>query len=101
MEARIDYRKYAQQALESLYHLEKFVSSSGLEEKLLQLAKTRASQINGCALCRNMHTIDAGATGETEQRLYLLDAWQEMPFFSKREHAALAYTEAVTLVFET
>ena len=73
----------------------------GLESSLLELVKTRASQINGCAYCLDMHTKDARAHGETEQRLYALPAWAETPFFTDRERAALAWTEAVTLVSET
>ena len=74
---------------------------SGLEHSLLELVKTRASQINGCAFCLDMHTKDARAAGETEQRLYALSAWQETPFFTDRERAALAWTEAVTRVADT
>ena len=81
--------------------LNQFVHDSGLEHSLLELVKTRASQINGCAFCIDMHTIDARAAGESEQRLYLLNAWREAPFYSDRERAALAWTEAVTLVHET
>jgi len=81
--------------------LEKYVDASGLDHKLVLLMKMRASQINGCAYCLDMHSIDARAAGETEQRLYTLDAWRETPFFSDRERAALAWTEAITLVSET
>lgn len=81
--------------------LNQFAHDCGLEHSLLELVKTRASQINGCAFCIDMHTIDARAAGETEQRLYLLNAWREAPFYSDRERAALAWTEAVTLVSET
>jgi AhpD family alkylhydroperoxidase len=101
MEPRIDYRKHGQEAVKSLYDVEKYLAASGLDEKLLQLVKMRASQINGCAFCLDMHSLDARAAGETEQRLYTLEAWRETPFFSGRERAALAYTEAVTLVSET
>jgi AhpD family alkylhydroperoxidase len=73
----------------------------GLEESLIQLVEIRASQINGCAFCLNMHTADARKRGETEQRLYLLDAWRDSPLFSERERAALAWTEALTLLPET
>ncbi|MEV5546671.1 carboxymuconolactone decarboxylase family protein [Streptomyces sp. NPDC052309] len=73
---------------------------AGLEHSLLELVKIRASQINGCAFCIDMHTLDARAAGETEQRLYALNAWEETPFFSARERAALALTEAVTLVHD-
>ena len=81
--------------------LNKYAESSGLEHSLLELIKIRASQINGCAYCLDMHTIDARAGGETEQRIYVLDAWREAPFYTDRERAALAWTEAVTLVSET
>jgi AhpD family alkylhydroperoxidase len=77
------------------------VTSSGLEPKLLHLGKMRTSQINGCAYCLDMHSIDTRAVGETEQRLYTLNAWAETPFFSDRERAALAWTEAVTNVSQT
>ncbi len=78
--------------------LELHVRQSGLDHRLLELVKTRASQLNGCAYCLDMHTKDARAGGETEQRLYALSAWRETPFFDERERAALAWTEAVTLV---
>ena len=77
------------------------VKASGLEPSLLELVKVRASQINGCAFCIDMHTKDARAAGETEQRLYALSAWREAPFFSERERAALALTEAVTLIADS
>jgi len=73
----------------------------GLEASLMDLVVTRASQINGCAFCLDMHTADARKRGETEQRLYLLDAWRDSPLYSDREHAALAWTEALTLLAET
>jgi AhpD family alkylhydroperoxidase len=85
----------------ALHHLSVTVKGSGLEPALLELVKMRASQINGCAFCIDMHSKDARAAGETEQRLYALNAWHETPFFSERERAALALTEAVTLVSET
>src|SRR5204863_5421165 len=78
--------------------LEKYVHECGLEPKLLELVKMRASQINGCAYCIDMHSKDARALGETEQRLYALNAWRETPFYSERERAGLEWTEAVTLV---
>jgi AhpD family alkylhydroperoxidase len=81
-----------------MLELNRFAETCGLEHSLLELVKTRASQINGCAYCLDMHTIDARAAGESEQRLYLLSAWREAPFYSDRERAALAWTEAVTLV---
>ena len=81
--------------------LEQYARQSGLEPALLELVKIRVSQINGCAFCLDMHTKDARAAGETEQRLYALPAWRETPFFSDRERAALAWAEAVTSVSET
>jgi AhpD family alkylhydroperoxidase len=101
MQPRMDYRKYAPEALKAMMGLEKFISESGLDRKLIQLIKMRASQINGCAFCLDMHSIDARALGETEQRLFALDAWRETPFFSDRERAALEWTEAITRVSET
>jgi AhpD family alkylhydroperoxidase len=101
MQPRIDYRKFAQEPVKLLYEIEKYVAASGLDPKLLHLIKMRASQINGCAFCLDMHSLDARAAGETEQRLYTLDAWRETPFFSNRERAALAWTEAVTRVSDT
>jgi AhpD family alkylhydroperoxidase len=83
-----------------MYSLQKYVEECGLEKPLLELVKTRASQINGCAFCIDMHTKDARANGETEQRLYALNAWRETPFYTDRERAALAWTEAVTLISE-
>ena len=98
MQPRIDYRKFAQQPLKTLLEMEKYLAECGLEHKLLHLIKMRASQINGCAYCLDMHTQDARASGETEQRIYALSAWRETPFFTERERAALAWTEAVTLI---
>ena len=99
MEPRIDLIRQAPAgAAEAMYGLEKYVRQSGLEHSLLELVKTRASQINGCAYCIDMHTKDARARGETEQRLYGLSAWREAPFYSERERAALEWTEAVTLI---
>src|SRR5690242_19342049 len=87
---------------QAMLALETYVrKSSGLEASLLELVKMRASQINGCAFCLDMHSKDARAAGETEQRLYLLNAWREAPFYTDRERAALAWTEALTLVSET
>src|SRR5258707_12372989 len=77
------------------------IQRTGLEDSLMELVKIRASQINGCARCLHMHTADARKHGETEERLYLLDAWRESPLYSERERAALAWTEALTLVSET
>jgi AhpD family alkylhydroperoxidase len=101
MQPRIDYRKYAQEPLQQLLAIEKYIAESGLEPKLIHLIKMRASQINGCAYCLDMHSIDARTAGESEQRLYTLEAWRETPFFSERERAALAWTEAVTLISQT
>ena len=95
---RLDYRKVAPEALEAMYAVERYARNSGLEPKMLELVKLRASQINGCAFCVDMHTKDARAQGETEQRLYAVAVWKEAPFFTARERAALAWTEAVTLV---
>jgi AhpD family alkylhydroperoxidase len=81
-----------------MYAVERYVRACGLERGLLELVKLRASQINGCAYCVDMHTKDARANGETEQRLYAVVVWKEAPFFTERERAALAWTEAVTLV---
>ncbi len=101
MQPRMDYRKYAPEALKAMLGLEEYISSCGLDRGLIHLIKMRASQINGCAFCIDMHSIDARALGETEQRLYALDAWRETPFFSDRERAALEWTEAITRVSET
>ena len=79
----------------------KAILQSGLEDSLMELVKIRASQINGCARCLHMHTAAARAHGESEERLYLLDAWRESPLYSERERAALAWTEALTLISET
>jgi len=99
MEPRIDYKKAVPpEALHALYGLERSIRNSGLETKLLELVRMRASQINGCAYCLDMHSKDARAEGETEQRLYGLSAWREAPYYTDRERAALEWTEAVTLV---
>ncbi len=100
MKARLNYAKIAPDALNAMLELEKYVSSSGLEKTLYELVKTRASQINGCAYCLDMHTKDARKAGETEQRLYALNAWRETPFYTERERAALEWTEALTLISE-
>jgi AhpD family alkylhydroperoxidase len=100
MPSRLKYDKAAPGALQAMYSLQKYVEGCGLERSLLELVKTRASQINGCACCIDLHTKDARAHGETEQRLYALNAWRETPFFTDRERAALAWTEAVTLISE-
>lgn len=95
---RIDYAKVAPGALDAMYGLEKYVQQSGLESSLIELVKLRASQINGCAFCVDMHTKDARVRGETEQRLYAVVVWRDTPFFTERERAALAWTEAVTQI---
>ncbi len=100
MEPRIDHRKASTGAMKAMFGLEHYVHQCGLPENLLHLVKLRISQINGCAYCIDMHSKDLRAAGETEQRLYLLDAWREAPFYSERERAALAWAEAVTLVTE-
>jgi len=97
----MDYAKAAPEGYKAMSGLESYVRQCGLEHPLLELVKTRASQINGCAFCLDMHTKDARAAGETEQRLYALSAWEETPFFTDRERAALAWTEAVTRVVDT
>ena len=91
----------APDTIKALVAVEDQIKASGLEKSLIELVKTRASQINGCAYCINMHTADARKQGETEQRLYLLSAWRESPLYTDRERAALAWTEAVTLIAET
>lgn len=98
MKTRLEYQKVAPEALKGMLELETYVHHSGLERSLYELVKTRASQINGCAYCLDMHTKDARKYGETEQRLYALSAWRETPFYSERERAALEWTEALTLV---
>ena len=96
MNQRIDYKTAAPEAYRAMQTIEAYVRRSGLEHTLLELIKTRVSQINGCAHCLDMHTKEARAAGETEQRLYLLPAWREAPFYSDRERAALGWAEAVT-----
>ena len=100
MSTRIDYAKVGHDGLSGLYKLEAYVRHSGLEESLVNLVKMRSSQINGCAFCLDMHSKDARAAGETEQRLYVLPAWREAPFYTDRERAALEWTEAVTKITE-
>lgn len=96
MEPRIDYASASPGALKAMLQMESFVRQSGLDPKLLELVKIRASQMNGCAYCIDMHTKDARHKGETEQRIYALDAWRETPFFTDKERAGLAWTEALT-----
>ncbi len=93
--------KLAPGACQALSQMEAYVKQTGLEQPLFELVKTRASQINGCAFCLAMHTRDARRAGESEDRLHLLNAWHEAPCYTDRERAALAWTEAVTLVSET
>jgi AhpD family alkylhydroperoxidase len=100
MNARMDVAKAAPAAYKAMLGLHQAVEKSGLEHPLLELIKTRASQINGCAFCLAMHTADARKGGESEVRLNLLDAWRESPVYSERERAALAWTEALTLITE-
>jgi AhpD family alkylhydroperoxidase len=101
MTPRMNFMQAAPDTIKALMALEAQIQGSGLEQSLIELVKTRASQINGCAYCINMHTSDARKHGETEQRLYLLNAWREAPAYSERERAALAWTEAVTLIADT
>ena len=98
MKTRIDYRKAAPDAFKAMLDLEAGVRRAGLEHSLIELVKMRVSQVNGCGYCLDMHSKDARAAGETEQRLYLLSAWREAPFYSQRERAALSWAEAVTQV---
>jgi AhpD family alkylhydroperoxidase len=96
MAERLNYSKGLPEGIHALFNIEKAIRASELEPSLLELVKTRASQLNGCAFCLDMHTKDARAGGETEQRLYLLPAWRETSFYTARERAALAWTEAIT-----
>ena len=99
MKQRLDWKRASPDAAQALYRLQAYVNGCGLEHGLLELVKLRASQLNGCAYCIDMHTKDARAAGETEQRLYLLSAWREAQhLYSERERAALAWTEAVTQI---
>ena len=98
MQARINFMNVNPGVIHAMLGLEKQVSKGGLDSRLLDLARMRASQINGCAYCLDMHSKDARAAGETEQRLYGLDAWREAPYYSARDRAALEWTEALTLV---
>ncbi|MGE5148583.1 MAG: carboxymuconolactone decarboxylase family protein [Rhodospirillaceae bacterium] len=101
MKPRLNSFQVAPAVMQAMQALEAAAQKGGLESSLVELVKIRASQINGCAFCLHMHTRDARAKGESEQRIYLLDAWRESPLYSDRERAALAWTEAVTLVSET
>src|SRR6185436_12611212 len=101
MNTRIDVRKYISSSLTQALLKLSYESQKHLEHSLLRLVEIRASQINGCGYCLDMHTKDARAAGETEQRIYTLEAWRDTPFFTDRERAALEWTEAVTLVADT
>ena len=101
MTQRLNYGAASVAGMKAMLGLQRHVDNCGLEHSLLELVKTRASQINGCAYCIDMHTKDARTYGESEQRLYGLSAWREAPFYSDRERAALAWAEAVTLVSES
>src|SRR5512146_2225875 len=101
MQTRLNFSQVAPGALQAMLALQKYVTASGLEPLLMELVKVRASQINGCAYCLDMHTKDARAMGETEQRLYGVAAWREAPFYNDRERAALEWTEALTLIHQT
>ena len=101
MKPRMNFYQAAPETIKALVAVEDQILASGLEKSLIELVKTRASQINGCAYCINMHTADARKQGETEERLYLLNAWRESPLYTDRERAALAWTEALTLIAET
>ena len=100
MKQRLNYAKIAPDALKGMLELETYVAASQLERSLYELVKTRASQINGCAYCLDMHAKDARKAGETEQRLYALSAWRETPFYTERERAGLEWTESLTLISE-
>src|SRR6187551_2680081 len=101
MNARIDLMHVTPGIIQAMFGLERQVRHANFDSKLLDLVRMRASQINGCAYCLDMHSKDARANGETEQRLYGLEAWRETPYYSARERAALEWTEALTLVSET
>lgn len=101
MQPRFDYGKTSLEAIRTMQGLEQYLHRSGIEEGLLHLIKLRASQMNGCAYCIDMHWKDLRALGEGEQRLYGLNAWRESGYYSERERAALAWTEAVTRIAET
>jgi AhpD family alkylhydroperoxidase len=101
MKARLNAYTAAPETMKVVSAIEPVIAASGLEASLIELVKIRASQINGCAFCIHMHSKDARAHGETEERIYLLDAWRESPLYTDRERAALAWTEALTLISET
>lgn len=101
MQPRLDALAVAPDAIKAVVAMATYVKGTGLEGSLLELVKIRASQINGCAYCIEMHTREAREAGETEERIYLLSAWRESSFYTQRERAALAWTEALTLIAET
>jgi AhpD family alkylhydroperoxidase len=101
LKKRMDYQKAAPGGVKALLEMEHYLATCGLEQGLMDLVKLRASQINGCAYCIDMHSKDLRANGESEQRLYELNAWQESPFYTDRERAALLWTETVTRVADT
>jgi AhpD family alkylhydroperoxidase len=101
METRLNAFKASPEGIAAMTKLEEYVRHCGLEFSLIELVKTRASQINGCAFCLHMHTSDARAAGESEARLYLLSAWRESTLYTPRERAALAWTEALTMLPDT
>jgi AhpD family alkylhydroperoxidase len=101
MTQRFDHEKLAGPAIQAMLQVEQAIHASGLEHSLIELVKIRASQINGCAYCLDMHSKDARKSGESEARLYLLNAWHESPLYSARERVALAWTEALTLIADT
>jgi AhpD family alkylhydroperoxidase len=101
MQPRLDYSKASAEAVKAMRGLESAIARGSIERPLIELVKMRASQINGCAYCLDMHSKDARAAGESEQRLYVLDAWRESPFYTPRERVALAWTETLTRVAET
>ena len=99
--ARISLNDVGPEAYAAMFNLQKYVDAAALDHKLVELVKMRASQINGCAYCLDLHSQDARAAGESEARLHVLAAWREAPYYSDRERAALAWTEAVTRVADT
>ncbi|WP_392537978.1 carboxymuconolactone decarboxylase family protein [Legionella sp. 227] len=101
MDSRIDFYKAAPDAIKAMLGVEQYVNRCGLEKTLLNLVKLRASQINGCVYCVDLHSTEAQKEGESERRLHSVVVWRESPFFTTRERAALAWTEAVTLLSET
>ncbi|TGM12675.1 carboxymuconolactone decarboxylase family protein [Leptospira selangorensis] len=100
MNTRFNYAKVYPQVLEKMMEMENFAKGSGIDTKLYELIKIRSSQINGCAFCINMHTVDARKLGEEERRIYLLNAWKEAPYYTEKERAALELTEYVTKISE-